>query len=147
MPRLELNPADAEKLGSSKVTGHGSRLNRIPTWVSNTVREFVSASICTRASRGWANAEHAWWFPELPAPTHGFKLSNAECLWDPCCRQVHQLHAHARRALQDLQGNAGKLPRRKVIPCATEDGTEIIHDSSDARLKEWLPDYEIRKEA
>ena len=38
-------------------------------------------------------------------------------------------------------------PDGKVIPCATEDGTEIIHDSSDPRLKEWMPDYEIRKEA
>ena len=35
----------------------------------------------------------------------------------------------------------------KVIPCAPEDGTEIIYDASDPRLKEWLPNYEIRKEA
>ena len=38
-------------------------------------------------------------------------------------------------------------PDGKVIPCAPEDGTEIIYDSSDPRLKEWLPDYAIREEA
>ena len=38
-------------------------------------------------------------------------------------------------------------PDGKVIPCAPEDGTEIIYDASDPRLKEWLPNYEIRKEA
>ena len=35
----------------------------------------------------------------------------------------------------------------KVIPCAPEDGTEIIYDASDPRLKEWLPNYTIREEA
>ena len=38
-------------------------------------------------------------------------------------------------------------PDGKVIPCAPEDGTEIIYDASDPRLKEWLPNYTIREEA
>ena len=38
-------------------------------------------------------------------------------------------------------------PNGEVIPCAPEDGTPIITDSSDERLKAWLPNYEIRKEA
>ena len=38
-------------------------------------------------------------------------------------------------------------PDGHVIPRAPEDGTEIIYDSSDPRLKTWLPNYEIREEA
>ena len=38
-------------------------------------------------------------------------------------------------------------PDVKIIPCAPEDGTEIIYESTDPRLKEWLPDYAIREEA
>ena len=29
-------------------------------------------------------------------------------------------------------------PDGKVIPCAPEDGTQIICDASDPRLKEWM---------
>ena len=99
-------------------------------------------------AEGWANAEHAWWFPELPAPTHGFKLSNAECLWDPMAADKFISSTHMRGVRCKIyKATPENCPDGKVIPCATEDGTEIIHDSSDARLKEWLPDYEIRKEA
>ena len=38
-------------------------------------------------------------------------------------------------------------PYGNPIPCADEDGTQMIVDSSDPRLKEWLPNYEIREEA
>ena len=30
-------------------------------------------------------------------------------------------------------------PDGKVIPCAPEDGTQIICDASDPRLREWVP--------
>jgi hypothetical protein len=33
-------------------------------------------------------------------------------------------------------------PFRNPVPCDT-DGTEIIHDATDPRLKEWLPDYSL----
>jgi hypothetical protein len=33
-------------------------------------------------------------------------------------------------------------PFNNPVPCDT-DGTEIIHDASDPRLKEWLPDYSL----
>ena len=37
-------------------------------------------------------------------------------------------------------------PFGNPVPCG-EDGTPIIYDSSDERLKTWMPNYEIREEA
>ena len=65
-PRLELNPADAEKLGLKQ--GEWA-------WIETAwgkVRQCVD--LYHGIAPGWANAEHAWWFPELPAPTHGCVL-------------------------------------------------------------------------
>ena len=62
-PRLELNPADAEKLGLKQGDW---------AWIETAwgkVRQCVD--LYHGIAPGWANAEHAWWFPELPAPTHG----------------------------------------------------------------------------
>ena len=99
-------------------------------------------------AKGWANAEHAWWFPELPAPTHGCMLSNIECIWDPHGQDKFISSHHMRGVpVKIYKATPENCPDGKVIPCAPEDGTEIIYDASDPRLKEWLPNYEIRKEA
>ena len=99
-------------------------------------------------AKGWANAEHAWWFPELPAPTHGFTLSNIECIWDPKGQDTHISSHHMRGVpVKIYKATPENCPDGKVVPCAPEDGTEIIYDCTDPRLKEWLPNYEIREEA
>lgn len=140
VPRLELNPVDAEKLGIQQ----GDWVWIETEW--GKVRQ--CADLYCGITPGWANAEHAWWFPELPAPTHGFDLSNVEMIWDPYGQDKHIGSSHMRGVPVKLyKATPENCPDGRVIPCATEDGTEIIYDSSDPRLKEWLPNYEIREEA
>ena len=85
---------------------------------------------------------------ELPAPTHGFTLSNIECIWDPYGQDTHISSHHMRGVpVKIYKATPENCPDGKVIPCAPEDGTQIICDASDPRLKEWLPNYDIREEA
>ena len=139
-PRLEMNPADAAELGLEQGDW---------AWIETEwgkVRQ--SVDLYHGIAKGWANAEHAWWFPELPAPTHGCMLSNIECIWDPHGRDKFISSHHMRGVpVKIYKATPENCPDGKVIPCAPEDGTEIIYDASDPRLKEWLPNYEIRKEA
>ena len=139
-PRLEMNSADAAELGLEQGDW---------AWIETEwgkVRQ--SVDLYHGIAKGWANAEHAWWFPELPAPTHGCMLSNIECIWDPHGQDKFISSHHMRGVpVKIYKATPENCPDGKVIPCAPEDGTEIIYDASDPRLKEWLPNYEIRKEA
>ena len=139
-PRLEMNPADAAELGLEQGDW---------AWIETEwgkVRQ--SVDLYHGIAKGWANAEHAWWFPELPAPTHGCMLSNIECIWDPHGQDKFISSHHMRGVPGKIyKATPENCPDGKVIPCAPEDGTEIIYDASDPRLKEWLPNCEIRKEA
>ena len=139
-PRLEMNPADAAELGLEQGDW---------AWIETEwgkVRQ--SVDLYHGIAKGWANAEHAWWFPELPAPTHGCMLSNIECIWDPHGQDKFISSHHMRGVpVKIYKATPENCPDGKVIPCAPEAGTEIIYDASDPRLKEWLPNYEIRKEA
>ena len=139
-PRLEMNPADAAELGLEQGDW---------AWIETEwgkVRQ--SVDLYHGIAKGWANAEHAWWFPELPAPTHGCMLSNIECIWDPHGQDKFISSHHMRGVpVKIYKATPENCPDGKVIPCAPEDGTEIIYDASDPSLKEWLPNYEIRKEA
>ena len=139
-PRLEMNPADAAELGLEQGDWAWSETE------GGKVRQ--SVDLYHGIAKGWANAEHAWWFPELPAPTHGCMLSNIECIWDPHGQDKFISSHHMRGVpVKIYKATPENCPDGKVIPCAPEDGTEIIYDASDPRLKEWLPNYEIRKEA
>ena len=139
-PRLELNPADAEELGLE----HGDWAWIETQW--GKVRQKVD--LYHGIAKGWANAEHAWWFPELPAPTHGFQLCNIECIWDPYGQDKFIGSSHMRGVpVKIYKATEDNCPDGKIIPCAPEDGTEIIYESTDPRLKAWLPDYAIREEA
>ena len=139
-PRLEMNPADAAELGLEQGDW---------AWIETEwgkVRQ--SVDLYHGIAKGWANAEHAWWFPELPAPTHGCMLSNIECIWDPHGQDKFISSHHMRGVpVKIYKATPENCPDGKVIPCAPEDGTEIIYDASDPRLKEWLPNYTIREEA
>ena len=139
-PRLEMNPADAAELGLEQGDW---------AWIETEwgkVRQ--SVDLYHGIAKGWANAEHAWWFPELPAPTHGCMLSNIECIWDPHGQDKFISSHHMRGVpVKIYKATPENCPDGKVIPCAPEDGTEIIYDACDPRLKEGLPNYVIRKEA
>ena len=138
-PRIEINPEDAAELGIEQGDW---------VWIENDngkVRQV--ADLYSGINRGVVNCEHSWWYPELEQADKGFKLSGINCLvykdaQDPICG-ASQLRAYPVNIYKATPENS---PFGNPVPCG-DDGTEIIHDSSDPRLKEWLPDYEIRKEA
>ena len=148
VPRLELNPADAEALGLKQgdwawieVEQH----SELGKKYARPVRECVD--IYEGIAPGWANAEHGWWFPELPAPTHGFDLSNIECVWDPegADKFISSTHMRGVRC-KVYKATPENSPFGNPIPC-DEDGTPMITSPDDERLQAWLPNYEIREEA
>ncbi len=140
VPRLEMNPADAAELGLEQGDW---------AWIETEwgkVRQTVD--LYEGIAKGWANAEHAWWYPELPAPTHSFELSCIDCIWDPNGQDKFIGSSHMRGVpVKIYKATPENCPDGQVIPCAPEDGTPIIADASDPRLKEWLPNYDIREEA
>jgi anaerobic selenocysteine-containing dehydrogenase len=138
VPRCEINPEDAEKIGVRQ----GDWVWIETEW--GKVRQV--ADLYYGVAPGWANAEHAWWFPELPAPTHGFELCNIEMIWNPHGQDIHIGSSHMRGVpVKIYKATAENCPNGKIIPCAPEDGTEIIYDTSDPRLREWLPTYAGRE--
>ena len=56
----------------------------------------------------------------------------------------HQLPA--RVPVNIYKATAENSPFGNPVPC-DHNGNEIIHDASDPRLKEWLPNYDVRDEA
>ncbi|MBB3172055.1 molybdopterin-containing oxidoreductase family protein [Parvibacter caecicola] len=137
VPRMEINPADAEELGLEQGDW---------AWIETKygkIRECVD--IYYGIDKGVVNLEHAWWFPELSAPNHGEKLCNCNNLLNPdnvdpimgspCMRGF---------AVKVYKATPENSPFGNPVPC-DDDGTEIIHDSSDPRLKEWLPDYSLNR--
>lgn len=138
VPRTEINPVDAEKLGVEQGDW---------VWIETPrgkVRQTVD--LYYGIEPGVINCEHQWWYPELDQADKGFALSTINCLvegthQDPMCGSSH-LRAYHVKVYKATSENS---PFNDPIPCG-EDGTEIIHDSSDPRLKEWMPDYEIREE-
>lgn len=132
VPRCEINPTDAKTLGVEQ----GDWVWIETEW--GKVRQSVDLYAGIR--KGCANAEHAWWYPELPGPTHGFELSNIEMIWDPKGQDKFISSHHMRGVPAKIyKATAANCPNGHVIPVAPEDGTEIIYSSSDPRLKEWLP--------
>ena len=136
-PAIEINPADAEELGLQQGDW---------AWIETKwgkIRECVD--IYYGIDKGVVNLEHAWWFPELSAPNHGEKLCNCNNLLNPdnvdpimgspCMRGF---------AVKVYKATPENSPFGNPVPC-DDDGTEIIHDSSDPRLKEWLPDYSLNR--
>ncbi len=138
-PRVEINPADAEALGIEQGDW---------VWIESPrgkVRQV--ADIYYGIKQGVINCEHQWWFPELDQADKGYSLSTINCLvngdaQDPVCGASY-LRAYNVKVYKATPENS---PFGNPCPCG-EDGTEIIHDASDPRLKEWLPNYEIREEA
>ena len=134
-PRMEINPADAARLGIEQgdwcwiETKHGK------------IRQV--ADVYYGIDEGVVNLEHAWWFPELSAPNHGEALCNCNRLLNP--ENVDPIMASPCMrgfAVKVYKATPENSPFGNPVPC-DDDGTEIIHDSSDPRLKEWLPDYSL----
>jgi anaerobic selenocysteine-containing dehydrogenase len=136
VPRLELNPKDAGRVGLEQGDG---------VWIEtdqHKIREVVD--LYYGIAPGVANAEHQWWYPELDQPDKGFKLSGVNCLIDRHAQDriigSSNLRVYGVKIYKATPENS---PFGNPVPCA-DDGTEIIHDASDPRLKDWLPVYEGR---
>ena len=138
-PRVEINPADAAKMGIEQGDW---------VWIESPrakVRQV--ADLYYGVAEGVINCEHQWWFPELDQADKGYGLSTINCLvegenQDPLCG-ASNLRAYNVKVYKATPENS---PFGNPCPCG-EDGTEIIHDASDPRLKAWAPDYSKREEA
>lgn len=135
-PRMEINPETAASLGIEQGDW---------VWIESKwgkVRQ--TADLYYGIAPNVINAEHQWWYPELDQMGKGFDLScinvcvdrNAQ---DPIFGSVN-IRAYPVKVYKATPENS---PFGNPCPCG-EDGVEIIHDCSDARLKEWLPTYEGR---
>ncbi|WP_282209322.1 molybdopterin dinucleotide binding domain-containing protein [Parvibacter caecicola] len=136
VPRLEVNPADAEKLGLAQGDW---------AWIETPfgkIRQCVE--IAPNVGEGRMNAEHSWWFPELDQPGHGFELCGCNCLvdsWSQCEGYgAPQLRGYLANVYKATPENS---PFGNPVPCGV-DGTEIITSASDPRLKAWERTYEGR---
>lgn len=137
VPRLEMNPADAEKLGVKQGEW---------VWIeteNGKVRQTVDLYYGIKP--GTVNANHTWWYPELDQVGHGWELSNINNLvWahdqDPI-QGTSTLRAYLCNVYKATPENS---PFGNPCPCG-EDGTEIITSPSDPRLKNWLPDYDYER--
>ena len=137
VPRMEINPDDARALGMEQGDW---------AWIESKwgkIRQTVDLSHGVKP--GVINCEHTWWYPELAQADKGYGLSCVNCLvdrdaQDPLCGSS-QLRAYP---VKVYKATAENSPFGNPCPCG-EDGTPIISDSSDPRLKEWLPTYEGRE--
>lgn len=139
VPRVEINPTDAEGLGIEQGDW---------VWIETERAKIRQcADLYYGIQPGVINMEHQWWFPELPEADKGLDLCGCNCLingdvQDPICGSSN-LRAYNVNIYKATPENS---PNGQVVPQG-HDGTPIIVSSHDARLKEWLPDYEIREEA
>lgn len=136
-PRTEINPDDAAELGIKQ----GDWIWIESPW--GKVRQ--TADLYYGVKRGVVNCEHQWWFPELSDARKGFDLCSINCIMDKDAQDpvsgASQLRALPVKIYKATPENS---PFGNPVPCG-DDGTEIIHDATDPRLKEWLPTYEGRE--
>ena len=140
-PRIEINPEDAAELGVQQGDW---------VWIENDngkIRQTVD--IYYGIKKGVVNLEHQWWFPELDQADKGFDLCGCNCLvttgkgYQDRISGTSYLRAYPVNIYKATPENS---PFGNPVPCDHK-GNEIIHDASDPRLKEWLPNYDIRNEA
>ncbi len=139
VPRCEINPEDAEKLGIEQGDW---------VWIESPRGKIRQTADLYHGIRpGVINCEHQWWYPELPQADHGFTLSGINCLVEGENQDRFTGSTNARAyCVKVYKATPENSPFGNPVPCG-DDGTEIIHDAADPRLKEWMPNYDIRKEA
>ena len=139
VPKCEINPADAEKLGVTQGDW---------VWIESPqgkIRQTVDLYYGIRP--GVINCEHQWWLPELDQADHGFPLVGVNCLQNGEESDRLCASAHARAySVKVYKATAENSPFGNPVPCG-DDGTEMITSATDERLKLWMPNYEIREEA
>lgn len=126
VPRVEVNPEDAAKWGVNQ--GEWVWIESPFGKIRQTVDLFYGISA------GTINCEHAWWFPECPAPEHGWRYS-----------AVNQL---VNNDVDDPHCGSSVVRGYPVKVYKAEEGCPegIISTSDDPRLKDWLPTYDRGEE-
>ena len=126
---MEINPVDAQKYGIEQGDW---------VWIENEngkIRQV--ADLYAGIEPGVINCEHQWWYPELNKAGHGFDLSGVNCLVTRELRDRHCGASYLRAyPVKIYKATPENSPFGNPCPCGN-DGTEIIHDASDPRLKEW----------
>ena len=132
VPNFQINPETAAQLGIEDGDW---------CWIESKrgkIRQV--ASLFYGIAPGVIECEHAWWYPELPAPTHGWNLSNVNVMVDPDTQDPINGAATLRAYLVKVyKATPENSPFGNPVPCAEEDGTPVIADVQDDRLKEWMP--------
>lgn len=122
VPLVEINPATAAKYGIK----HGDWV-----WIENErgkIRQ--KADLYHGIAPDVIQCEHQWWFPEMPAPEHGWRYSAVNQLVDS--------HAQC-----ELCGSVNlRAYAVKIYKAEAPEG--IILSGKDERLKKWLPEFEGR---
>ena len=123
---MEINPDDAAEWGIEQGDW---------VWIESPhgkIRE--TADLFYGVPKGVINCEHTWWFPECPAPEHGWRYS-----------AVNQL---VNNDIDDPHCGSSIVRGYPVKVYKAEEGCPegIISEATDPRLKEWLPVYEGRNE-
>jgi anaerobic selenocysteine-containing dehydrogenase len=137
VPRIEINPTDAEKLGIKQGDWVWIQTER------TKIRQVADLYYGIRP--GTVNLEHSWWMPEFKGVTKGFELVACNSLVnkdlrDPIIGSCH-LRAYNVKIYKATKENS---PFNNPVPC-DYDGTEMITSASDPRLKEWLPVYDTEE--
>ena len=129
VPLLYINPADAEKYGLKQGDW---------AWVeTHKAKIRLCVNLSHGVKPGVMNADHHWWYPELSHSERGFRLSNVNCLVDEDAQDPVFGSSEIRGYLVKVyKATPENSPFGNPVPC-DYDGTEIIHDASDPRLKKW----------
>jgi anaerobic selenocysteine-containing dehydrogenase len=132
VPHFQIHPSTASKLGIKQ--GDWCWIESRRGKIRQTADLF--AGIDPRI----IEADHAWWYPELPAPKHGWDLSNINCLVDAHA-QCPIMGSSTLRAylVKVYKATPENCPGGHVVPRDPDTGVEIITSGSDPRLKRWLP--------
>ena len=125
VPLVEINPETAAKYGIKQDDW---------VWIENDrgrVRQ--KADLYYGIAPDVINCEHSWWYPEVPAPEHGWKYS--------CINQLVNNYA------QDPLCGAVQLRGYPVRIYKAEEGAPegIIASSDDPRLEQWLSERKEEK--
>jgi anaerobic selenocysteine-containing dehydrogenase len=133
IPRVEINPADAEKLDIKQGDW---------VWIESPegkIREVADLYYGIRP--GQVNLEHQWWYPELEQADKGFSLSGANCLIDRHAQDPHAGISNLRSyAVKVYKATPENSPFNNPVPCDNQ-GNPVIHTADDPRLKEWATPF------
>ncbi len=133
-PKIEINPADAAELGIEAGDW---------VWIEtprHKIRQVADLYYGVRP--GTVNCEHQWWLPEFQGGDKGVSLININTLVNKDVRCPISGSTYLRAYNVNIyKATPENSPFGNPVPC-NDEGVEMIWQSTDPRLKEWLPVYD-----